>query len=156
MRTDLPPPRGNLKKTYINATATSAAAKAVPPTAALLTKPLFELSAGGASAGGPGASDGEVGAGEGVSIPAGVGAGVGAAATSGPGAGASGDGDGEGVGVGVGGATGGAAGVAVGETVGAPTGDCAMHEVAKSAKRMKSLIPDEEAIVLEREREREF
>ncbi|EYU30960.1 hypothetical protein MIMGU_mgv1a0166801mg, partial [Erythranthe guttata] len=98
MHTDLPPPRENLKKTYINATATSPAAKAVPPTAALLTKPLFKLSAGGASPGGPGASDGKVAPGEGVSIPAGVGAGVGAAAISGPGAGASGDRDGKGVG----------------------------------------------------------
>lgn len=111
--------------------------------ATLLMKPLFVPSAGvvsgeGPAAGEPGAA--APGAGVGVSSEA-VGDGVGEATGAGVGA-VEGDGDG----VEVGGATGAGVGEAVGETVGAPDGACAMQEVAKSAKRRKSLTPCDEAI----------
>lgn len=140
-------------KTYINATATSAAVMAVPPIAALLTKPWLEPSAGVWSEAGPDvgaageAAVGEAapGAGEGDITPA-------AGDTAGPGVGAWEDGAGDWVG----GATVTGVGVAEGETVGAPIGgNCAVVEVATSATSRRSLIStDVEAIVRERERER--
>ncbi|KAL8476255.1 hypothetical protein ACS0TY_028791 [Phlomoides rotata] len=131
-------------KTYIKATATRAAAKAVPPMAALLIRPLLSagvLSAEGPAVGEPGAGPPGPEAGASGEVGEAVGAILGVAV----------DGDGDGDGVAVGDATGAGVGVAAGETVGAPDGAWAMHEVAKSAKRRKSLTPCDEAIVGERE-----
>lgn len=158
--TDLCPDKPPRVENYIKATATSVVARTVPPMAALWMKPALVPSDGGWSAEGP--EDG----GWSAEGPAGVGA-VGEAAPGAvdgdgvsplgdgvglvPGAGDGADGAGDGDGVAVGGATEGAGvGVAVGETLGAPAGACAIHAVAKSAKSMVTLNPNDEAIVPEK------
>ncbi|CAK9165236.1 unnamed protein product [Ilex paraguariensis] len=101
------------------------------------------VGAGGEATLGPG--DGDLGEGDGDGVCVGVGDGDGDL----------GDGAGAGTGVGVGGATtGDGDGVAVGEIFGAAPGACAMHEVAKRAKSMKSWRPEEEPIFKETAKQR--
>lgn len=91
----------------------------MPPTAALLTNPLFDPSAGGAVVGVPGggAAFGPAGVGDRVSGLLGAGAGDGGLV------------GGDTVGSGV--------GAAVGETLGAPDGACAVQEIASRERRRR-------------------